>query len=358
MNTNPIGTVGVLTCALAISACLSTNAPGAAASSTSGGAASSTGSASSSSTSSGATGGAISCPYGTPSATDSLAVKLTGTLDGATVDDLFQAASVAGGSGSELVSYQLPACGGAAFLLDPASAYSADGGACSPDGAGCDSSHPCCNNNCDGEACNGNAVYTGLFRMPTPGSDGGEWFCAGSGNASFAEDGSIDFSLSEITRLGACPGKPVSGSVTVCIGVPGSGTCSGVDRTITSTLAGASFAWSNPLRDFSGNLSGPQAEIVGEFAVTPEIADGAGSKLLIEYGGLAGLVNSDGKVTGGVLGIGPGNPDAGAVYCIGGGTAVQQPDGRTYQFTLTSLSRLGTCAGTPVTGSIDGHVSP
>lgn len=354
MNTILIGTVGVLGCALAIAACLSTNGLGGTAASTSEGA---TGGASSSSTS-GATGGASSCPHGTPSPTDGLAVTLTGTLDGATVEDLFQEDNGAYGSGSEAVIYELPKCGGGVFLLDPASAYSPDGGACSPDGAGCDSSHPCCNNNCDGEVCNGSAAYGGLFRMPTPDSDSGQWFCAGSGTASFAPDGSVDFSVSDITRLGACPGKPVSGSVAVCIGIPGSGACSGMDTAITSTLAGASFAWSDPLRNFSaGPLDGPQTELAGEFSVPPETRDGVGSQMLIEYGGLAGLENSDGKVAGGVLRIGSGNPDAGAIYCIGGGTAAQ-PDGRTYQFTLTTLSRLGTCAGTPVTGSLTGHVNP
>jgi hypothetical protein len=55
-------------------------------------------------------------------------------------------------------------------------------------------------------------------------------------------------------------------------------------------------------------------------------------------------------VSGGILVIGPGNPDAGAVYCIGGGTA-SYPES-THTFTLTGLSRLGTRADNPVSASI------
>jgi hypothetical protein len=43
--------------------------------------------------------------------------------------------------------------------------------------------------------------------------------------------------------------------------------------------------------------------------------------------------------------------DGGQWFCAGAGSTF-------FQFTLTGLSRLGTCAGTPVSGTITGHVNP
>jgi hypothetical protein len=55
-------------------------------------------------------------------------------------------------------------------------------------------------------------------------------------------------------------------------------------------------------------------------------------------------------VTASIFLIGPGNPDEGAVYCIGGGTLDTFSGGETMQ--LTGLSRLGTCMDQPVVGSL------
>jgi hypothetical protein len=65
-------------------------------------------------------------------------------------------------------------------------------------------------------------------------------------------------------------------------------------------------------------------------------------------------------VTGGVFLVPPGNPDAGAVYCIGGGTQTVTPssnDDLRLDLTLTNLSRLGTCADQPVDDTLTGHVN-
>ncbi len=97
--------------------------------------------------------------------------------------------------------------------------------------------------------------------------------------------------------------------------------------------------------------TGPYAAASAVFPAALGLANGAGSLLLIGYGGFSGQSFGDGLVKGGVLRIGPGGPDAGAVYCLGGGaatnTTVQPTDDVPPTFALTGLSRLGTCADAP-----------
>jgi hypothetical protein len=51
----------------------------------------------------------------------------------------------------------------------------------------------------------------------------------------------------------------------------------------------------------------------------------------------------------GIFLVGPGNPDAGAVYCLDGGEIADTPE----TFTFTSISRLGTCQDKSITGTLE-----
>jgi hypothetical protein len=108
--------------------------------------------------------------------------------------------------------------------------------------------------------------------------------------------------------------------------------------TLASTLAGATFTAEGPL-DYDDAITD------GITGFELSLASGAQAVIVYDHEGWSG------SVLGGVLIIGPGNPDAGAVYCIGGGTASDTAD--SHGFTLAGLSRLGTCAGAP---AVDGAI--
>ena len=190
-----------------------------------------------------------------------------------------------------------------------------------------------------------NRPGSALFQMPAGSPFAGQWFCAGNAVA----PAPMNFmpstnTLSNISRLGACPGVPVSGAVTLCSSIsstPGMNDCSGYDATIASTLIGATFTTQGELTNVGGDISDGIVgwlEGVGPTGASP----GTVAALVYDKSGWSGTVMQ------GVLLVGPGNPDAGAVYCISGGTSSETLT--THEFTLTGLSRLGTCAMSPVVG--------
>jgi hypothetical protein len=173
---------------------------------------------------------------------------------------------------------------------------------------------------------------TGLFRMPEEGPHGGEWFCAGSGTTVTTGDEKT-FSLASIGRLGACAGAtPVDGTIDGCFG-PDPSLCP-TGTKLTSTLKGAEFDWEGAVTGWAGQ---------------PGVYE-----IFLDNGGILALYIELDTVLGGLLYMAPGGPDAGAAYCFSGGGL--QPGGQSaIQFTLTGLSRLGTCAdATPVEGALNG----
>jgi hypothetical protein len=172
---------------------------------------------------------------------------------------------------------------------------------------------------------------TGLFRMPEEGPRGGEWFCAGSGS-SVTTGEEKTFSLGSIARLGPCSGTPVEGTVDGCFGADLSLCPTG--EKLTSTLKGAEFDWESAVTGWGG--------MAGLY------------EIYLDNGGILALYIDLDTVLGGLLYIAPGGPDAGAAYCFGGGFL--QPGGQgAIKFSLSGLSRLGTCAeATPVEGALDG----
>lgn len=173
---------------------------------------------------------------------------------------------------------------------------------------------------------------TGLFRMPEEGPHAGEWFCAGSGTSVTTGD-EKKFSLASIGRLGACSaGTPVEGTIEGCFG-PDPSLCP-LGTKLTSTLKGAEFDW--------------------ESAVTGKAGMPGVYEIFLDNGGILALYIELDTVLGGLLYMAPGGLDAGAAYCFGGGSL--QPGGQSaMKFSLTGLSRLGTCAeATPVEGALEG----
>jgi len=173
---------------------------------------------------------------------------------------------------------------------------------------------------------------TGLFRMPAEAPHGGEWFCAGSGTQVTTGD-EKKFSLASLARLGPCSaGTPVDGSIEGCFGADPSLCPTGTK--LVSTLKGAEFDWETAVTGWAGQ---------------PGVYE-----IFLDNGGILALYIELDTVLGGLLYIAPGSPDAGAAYCFSGGSL--QPGAQTaIQFSLTGLTRLGTCAdATAVAGSLEG----
>lgn len=171
----------------------------------------------------------------------------------------------------------------------------------------------------------------GLFRMPSEGPHGGEWFCAGSGTQ-VTVGAPKTFKLASTARLGPCPGTPVTGEVVGCFGGD-VGMCP-KGTTLTSTLKGAEFDWTSAVTGWGG---------------MPGLYE-----IYLNNGGILALYIELDTVLGGLLYIAPGSPDEGAAYCFSGGSL--QPGGQSgIAFTLSGLSRLGTCADAKaVEGALEG----
>jgi hypothetical protein len=183
----------------------------------------------------------------------------------------------------------------------------------------------------DLEAPGSSAGAMGLFRMPNEGPHAGEWFCAGSGS-SVSLDTDKTFTLASISRLGACTGAAVDGEVVGCLG--GDISLCPQGSKLTSTLKGAEFDWT--------------AAVTGKGGM-PGLYE-----IYLNNGGILALYIELDTVLGGLLYIAPGGPDAGAAYCFSGGSL--QPGGQgAIAFTLSGLSRLGTCAeAAAVSGALEG----
>jgi hypothetical protein len=152
----------------------------------------------------------------------------------------------------------------------------------------------------------------------------------------------VSVELRELSTLGGCPGRPVSGTLNWCkndggaldSGVPPD--CySGSSNRLTGTLDGV------PLDLAIGTGNG-----VLDSTVPIEL-------VLLETSGLGLFFYS---VSGGVHGIlklpDDANP-AGLFICFGDGSDAAV-DGPIHQFTLRSLSVLGSCPGTAVQGTASG----
>jgi hypothetical protein len=283
---------------------------------------------------------------GSPPDVGSIKVTLGGTVDGTSVCTSFVQVGGFGGIGepgaapASLGQTARPGNQGAILLANTLP----PGWMCA---AACGVGTPCCDSDCHNGVCGGAMNTANLFQLPTT----GEWFCAGSAVSHSSPStlvpflSNLTFDLSNLAKLGSCPGTPVAGTVTMCLDDPPTmGRCSGMGASISSTLAGATFAWQE--KYWGGSVSEMDGTFDADLGGPVPIVDGSDTFAVMAWSPQPG----GGTVSGGILVIGPGNPDAGAVYCIGGGT-VSYPAGP-FEFTLTGLSRLGTCADNPISGSV------
>lgn len=173
---------------------------------------------------------------------------------------------------------------------------------------------------------------TGILRFPMEGPSGGTVFCAGAGSSLTLGGADDHFELASLALLGACPGTPVAGEVTACLGangcIPG--------HTFVGDLDGVSFNWSSNVVGWSGAFDVFQVRT--------------------DNGAILAIDIAQDTVIGGLLVMPPDGPDAHAVYCIGSGSLTPggpQPNG--IAISLQGLSRLGTCAdASAVEGAVSG----
>jgi hypothetical protein len=172
---------------------------------------------------------------------------------------------------------------------------------------------------------------TGFFRMPEQGPSSGVVLCAGPGS-SMTSGSQKRFELASLAKLGPCPGAPVSGEITACLG--DSSCVSG--NSFAGTLGDLSFDWSDAITGWGGFIEIYQVRF--------------------NNGGFVVLDITQDTIHGGLLFMPPGGPDAGAVYCLGPGS--MQPGGpapNAISFNAGGLSRLGSCAeATAVDGTVSG----
>jgi hypothetical protein len=175
---------------------------------------------------------------------------------------------------------------------------------------------------------------TGLFRMPVEAPSAGQWFCAGAGSSVSRGADEHRFRLASLSTLGGCPGTPVAGTVSACLG-GGLELCPQGTH-LTSSLEGAAFDWSASIEGWGGALGLYEVRLDNGAVLTLDL------DLDAVLGGLL-LMPADG-------------PDPGAAYCFGGGSL--EPGAQNgIRFTLSGLSRLGSCAeASPLDGQLDGCI--
>jgi hypothetical protein len=194
-------------------------------------------------------------------------------------------------------------------------------------------------------------AVTAVLRMPESSAQPGAWYCGGQGSA--AQLGTRDLEplvvLRDLSSLGACPGDPVAGEVDICFldescGAPA----------MASGLDGATFEV--PIDGFigiGGDIDGPEADI------STTLFGGGGFVRLqataVDPGAPEGVPQTS------PLGIGwflvpVGQPDAGAVYCIGAGSTfayrIEAGFVTPLSANLTSVTRLGVCPADPLHGEL------
>jgi hypothetical protein len=177
----------------------------------------------------------------------------------------------------------------------------------------------------------------GYVRLPSEGPNPGAWYCSGEDSSYVtANESTAQLDLVEVGALGSCPGRPVSGTVEVCLGAA---SCGGqfavtadleagtVEHGLFGLLVGAAIDGSELTGEaFAGEYDGGVVYFrSGQLDETPGTHE-------------ADLTDAFFIVPGG-------QPDAGAVYCAGAGSTMQYMGGffDPVHVQLQGLSRLGTC---------------
>ena len=179
-----------------------------------------------------------------------------------------------------------------------------------------------------------------LIVVPKPGTYS-TFYCAASVDASSSPANvghAISIKLTELSRLGQCPGTAVSGEVDVCLG----GRAVGADCTeyfgVTGTVDGTEVRF----RNLGGTVSA--ANVAGDFHASVTGNGGDGGVILFANA-------RDGKLTGWLRLPDNASSNAGSVFCLSSAFVVAQSNGG-YAVAFQSIGRLGPCPGTPVGGEL------
>jgi hypothetical protein len=177
-----------------------------------------------------------------------------------------------------------------------------------------------------------------------------QWYCSDD-ESSYVSEGESYYAatLTGLQAVGACPGTPVSGTVSVCFGDE---SCGG-ERSFVSDIEGASF--SVPLGEFgfAGGKIGAT-----DITLDQDVGNTEGGTLHMHASEIDfESTEPENAPIDGVYFITPlAQPDGGAIYCAELGTLTYQmfegfPEALSAE--ISSVSRLGACTGTR---SGDGHV--
>lgn len=190
---------------------------------------------------------------------------------------------------------------------------------------------------------------TGFLRMPDDSAQPGAWVCVGEGSTIVRGDDwrTASATFRSLSTLGACPGEPVTGTVSACFG---DDTC---ETGLTSTLESASFDLPFDSYFVTGLalIGSPQ----WDFEAVPDPVMGFVA-MHVDDIDLLSTGRQTTELPSGYLILPDGVPDARAVYCIGPGSTIDYemvegtPD--VLRATFASVSRLGACPGAGADGEL------
>jgi hypothetical protein len=177
---------------------------------------------------------------------------------------------------------------------------------------------------------------------------GKNWYCA-QDVAITAQGDLTDFShnysfaMPSVARLGACPGVPIPGEVQGCYDR---------DKQLNRCNPGGDL-------HLGGTVDGLALSSLTGFGVSINNGDFSSLTMDISFGGLAGpdsflqVDRGEGSSVEGFLFLADKTTGDRTVYCVGPGSTFEDQD-KKLTFTLSQLSRLGSCASAPLDGSLDG----
>jgi hypothetical protein len=186
----------------------------------------------------------------------------------------------------------------------------------------------------------------GWLRMPDDSPDPGAWYCAAAGTSQAMAGGVYEARLQSLSRVGACPGLPVSGSMSLCFP---EGDCG--DPSLSSDVPESTFAFTD------GFYYGVSTSNIAPTARIDLVADGGLWVMPTEDYDREAVDVATADLGPGFVIVPEGLPDAGALYCVGEGSTVDyRSDPYLGMVPVTAelvVSRLGRCPGAePATGSL------
>jgi hypothetical protein len=187
---------------------------------------------------------------------------------------------------------------------------------------------------------------SGWIRMPDDGPDPGAWYCATEGTSQIWSGDQYRAELPSLSRVGPCPGVPVSGSMAVCFNQHDCG-----DIGLFSDVPGATF----DILDFG---YGVQSSMTDPHAQIEFLADGGLWVLPTQEFDISAVDLQTVPLIGSFGIVPEGLPDEGALYCISDDSTLDYRADPLMGMLpvaadLQGLSRLGACpTGQPAVATL------